>query len=268
MDVLILIGGFTVAVPARHAGRLCAGPRRDPRGAVDRPAARSRHAEDLRRHGRLLAAGHPVLHPGRRHHGRRRHGRAPRQPRQGVRRLHPRRPGAGQHPGLDHVRLHLRLVGRRHRLDRLGDDPADDQERLSAPVRRQRDDLGLAAAAADPALAQRGHLFARGRRHDLGRAPVHGRHHSRPAARAVADGPVPHHRLPQQLPEGRGDPAPPGAEDRARRGLGPGHRRHHPRRHPVGHLHADRSRRPSPASTRSSSRCSSIATTSGASCRC
>ena len=30
------------------------------------------------------------------------------------------------------------LVGRRHRLDRLGDDPADDQERLSAALRGQR----------------------------------------------------------------------------------------------------------------------------------
>ena len=82
------------------------------------------------------------------------------------------------------------LVGRRHRGDRLGDDPADDQERLSAPVRGQRDDRRFAAAAADSALAQRGDLFARGRRHDLGGASVHRRHHPGPAARAVADGPV------------------------------------------------------------------------------
>ena len=205
MDILILLGGFTVAVPARHAGRLRARPRRDPRRALDRPAARSRHAQDLRRHGRLSRCwrSRSSSWPARimaeggmaeRH----------RQPRQGVRRLHPRRPGAGQHPRLDHVRLHLGLVGRRHRLDRLGDDPADDQGRLSAPVRRQRHDLGLAAAAADPALAQRGDLFARRRRHDLGRAPVHGRRHPGPAARAVADGPVPDHRPPAQLPEGRG----------------------------------------------------------------
>ena len=49
---------------------------------------------------------------------------------------------------------------------------------------------GLAAAAADPALAQRGDLFARRRRHDLGGASVHRRHHPGPAARPVADDPV------------------------------------------------------------------------------
>ena len=146
------------------------------------------HDQDIRRHGRLSAAGDPVLHPGRRHHGRGRHGGAHHQPRQGVRRLHARRAGAGQHPGLDHVRRHLGLVGGRHRLDRLGDDPADDQERLSAAVRGQRHDLGLAAAAADPAVPQRGDLFARRRRHGVGGAPVHGRRDPGPAARAVADG--------------------------------------------------------------------------------
>ena len=44
-------------------------------------------------------------------------------------------------------------------------------------------DLGLAAAAADPALAQHGDLLAGGRRHRLGRASLHRRHHSGPAAR-------------------------------------------------------------------------------------
>ena len=53
----------------------------------------------------------------------------------------------------------------------------------------------------------------------------------------------------------------------ARRDLGPDHDRDHPRRHPHRRLHADRIRRRSPASTRSSSRCSSIATASGATCR-
>ena len=70
------------------------------------------------------------------------------------------------------------------------------------------------------------------------------------------------------FPKGEVDPAAPGAQDRRRSDLGPGHRRHHHRRHPV----AASSRRPnpprSPASTRSWSRCSSIATTNGASCRC
>ena len=191
MDVLILVGGFTVFCTAGHAGRLCA---RDLRRSSPRSGSICRSKRSCCKISdgmdELLAAGDPVLHPGRRHHGRRRHGRAPRQSRQGLRRLHPRRPGARQHPGLDHVRLHLGLFGRRHRLDRLGDDPADDQERLSAPVRGQCHDLRLAAAAADPALAQRRDLFARRRRHDLGRASVHGRRHTRAAARPVADDPV------------------------------------------------------------------------------
>ncbi len=267
MDIFILIGSFTIVCLHGHAGRLRAGDRLDPGRPVGRHPARGRDAEGLRRHERLLAAGHPVLHPGRRHHGRRRHGRTARQSRQGVRRLHPRRHGAGQHPGLDHVRLHLGLVGRRYRRGRLGDDPADDQERLSAPVRRQRDDLGLAAAAAGAALAQHDHLFDRRRRHHLGGASVHGRHHPGAAAGPVAHHPRAHHRLSQRLPEGRGGAAAPGAQDRGRCDLGHGHDRDHPRRHPVRRLHADRGRRGRGASTRSSSPCSSIATSSGASCR-
>ena len=53
------------------------------------------------------------------------------------------------------------------------------KKRLSAPVRGQRHHLGLAAAAAGAAFAQHDHLLDRGRRHDLGRPSVHGRHHSR-----------------------------------------------------------------------------------------
>ena len=62
--------------------------------------------------------------------------------------------------------------------------------------------------------------------------------------------------------------AAPGREDRARGALGPGHRGHHPRRHPVAASSRRPSRRRSPASTPSLSRCSSTATTAGASCRC
>ena len=128
---------------------------------------------------------------------------------------------------------------------------------------------GLAAAAADPALAQRGDLFARGRRHDLGRASVHGRRHPGPAARPVADDPVPlSSPTATTSRRARSIPLRQALCDRRRGVLGPGDGRHHPRRHPV----AASSRRPnprrSPASTRSSSRCSSIATTNGASCRC
>ena len=63
---------------------------------------------------------------------------------------------------------------------------------------------------------------------------------------------VSHHRLSQRLPEGRGDPAAPGAQDRRRCDLGHGHDRHHPRRHSLGRLHADRVGRRLPSSTRSS----------------
>ena len=114
--------------------------------------------------------------------------------------------------------------------------------RLSAAVRGQRDDLGLAAAAADPAVAQHGDLFAGRRRHRVGGAPVHRRRDPGPAARRVADGAGADLRLSQQPAEGRGDPARAGALDRARFGLGPRHRLHHHGRHPVRHLHADRKR--------------------------
>ena len=72
----------------------------------------------------------------------------------------------------------------------------------------------------------------------------------------------------QNFPEGRAGLAAPGAVHRGRRVLGTDHRIHHPRRHPLRHLHADRVRPRSPASTPSSSRCSSTGTTNGASCRC
>ena len=39
------------------------------------------------------------------------------------------------------VRLHLRLISRRYGRGWLGDDPADDQEWLSAPVRGERHDF-------------------------------------------------------------------------------------------------------------------------------
>jgi hypothetical protein len=72
-----------------------------------------------------------------------------------------------------------------------------------APVRRQRDLRRLVAAAADPALAQRGHLLAGRRRLHLGRRPVSRRRHPRRPGGAVPDGPVPDHGPPPQLPQGR-----------------------------------------------------------------
>ena len=70
--------------------------------------------------------------------------------------------------------------------------------------------------------------------------PVHGRRHPGPAARAVADDPVPHHRPSAEVPEGRGRLTAAGAVHRGRRLLGADHDLHHSRRHSLGHLHADR----------------------------
>ena len=81
---------------------------------------------------------------------------------------------------------HLRLGGGRHLRDRLGDDPADGEERISARVRDQRDDHRLGAGTAGAAEPQRGDLFARHRRHHLDHQPVHGRRRARPAARPLA----------------------------------------------------------------------------------
>ncbi len=186
MDLFILLGGFTVltllGMPVAYALGLAA---IFTALWIDLPleAVMLKVSDGI---DDFALLGDSVLHPGRRHHGRRRHGRAAGQSCQDFRRLHPRRAGAGQYPRLHLLRRHFRLLGRRHGVDRLGDDPADGQERLSALVRGQRNDLGLAAAASDPALAQRGDLFARRRRHRVGRPSVHRRRHSRCLARLFA----------------------------------------------------------------------------------
>ena len=90
-----------------------------------------------------------------------------------------RRAVGGQHPRHDVYERHLRLGGRRHLGDRLGDDPADGEIRLSAGVRDQCDDHRLGAGAARAAEPQRRDLFAGDRRHDLDRQPVHGRRRCR-----------------------------------------------------------------------------------------
>ena len=59
----------------------------------------------------------------------------------------------GQRPGEHAVRLHLGLVGRRYLGDRHGDDSADGEAGLFARVRDQCDHLRLGAGAADPAVA-------------------------------------------------------------------------------------------------------------------
>ena len=168
------------------------------------------------------------------------------------------------------LRLHLGLVGRRHRLDRLGDDPADGQgtairalfatnvticgsvQALLIPPSHNAVIYSLAAGGTISVA----HLFLAG--------VIPG-----PAVRRCAlMGLCFYIARARQLPEGRADPAAAGAQDRRRGALGPGHRRHHHRRHPVAASSRRPSRPRSPASTRSSSRCSSTATTSGASCRC
>ncbi len=230
-------------LPPGDAGRLCARARGRAHRAVGGHPARGRHAQGLRRHERVLAARDPVLRARRRDHGGGRHGRAAGQSRQGVRRLHPRRHGAGQHRGLDAVRLHLGVFRGRHRGGRLGHDPADDQERLSAAVCRQRHDLRLAAAATAATLSQHDHLFARCRRHDLGSAVVRGRGDPGPAAGPVPDRARARHRASRPASERRGRAIAAGAQDRRRCDLGDDHGRDHSRRHPVRAVHADRIRR-------------------------
>ena len=231
---------FRAAVRARRAGRLRARPRRADRGVLGRHPARGGDAQDLRRHRRLRAAGDPVLRAGRRHHGRGRHGGAPGDAGQGVRRLHPRRHGGGQRAGEHAVRLHLGLLGRRHLGDRLGDDSADGEAGLHARVRHQRHHLRLGAGAADSALAQRGDLLGRGRRHDLGRAPVPRRRVPGTPVRPVPDRPGAVDRAQAQHAEVRADPAQGRAAHRARGAVGPGDGGDHHRRHPVGRVHAHR----------------------------
>ena len=167
----------------------------------------------------------------------------------------------GEHHRDDVPVRHFRLVDRGHVGDRLGDDSADGKGRLSARVRDQRHDQRVGAGDPRPAVAQRRDLFARDRRPDLDHEPVHGGRRAGPAARRRAHPAVPLHRLPR-----RSSHRPAGAavakrcEDRGRRDVGP--------RSPSSSSSAascsassPRSKpAPSPASGRSSSPCSSIAT--------
>ncbi len=70
----------------------------------------------------------------------------------------------------------------------------------------------------------------------------------------------------ENYPKGEVIPLRAGAEDRARRDVGPDDDGHHPRRHPVGRVHRQRERVDRRACGPSSSRCSSTATTIGATC--
>ena len=150
-----------------------------------------------------------------------------------------RRAGPGQHRDRDAVRRHFRLGGRRSRRGRRADDPADEGARLWRRLCRQRHLDGGADRAASAAVAQHDHLFDLGRRQDLHRRPVHGRHHSRPAAGAGADG----HRLFRGAQRGYPTEPFPGfamvAASCRRRDSRPAADRHHLRRRALGHLHRD-----------------------------
>ena len=110
------------------------------------------------------AAGDPVLHPGRRDHGRRRHGRAHHQPRA-------RYSSASIRGGLAHWSIFLPQHACFGCIS--GSSVADTASIGSVMIPQmiksgyprlfavQRDDLRVAAAAAHPAIAQHGDLFAR-----------------------------------------------------------------------------------------------------------
>ena len=73
---------------------------------------------------------------------------------------------------------------------------------LSEGVRHQRHHLRLGPGADDPAVAQRGDLFARRGRHDLGRAPLPRGRVPGPPVRPVPDRARALDRAQAQLPEG------------------------------------------------------------------
>ena len=98
-----------------------------------------------------------------------------------------RRPFHRQRAGHHLPERHLRLGGRRHLRDRLGDDPANGKDRLSARVRHQSHHHLLGSGAAGAAEPQCGAVFAGDRRHDFDQRAVHGRRVSGPAARLLAD---------------------------------------------------------------------------------
>ena len=182
MDILILLGTLFFCFAHRRADRLCARRSAALAGAfwIGIPLE-AVMLQDLERGQQGRDADDPVLRARRRDHGGRRHGAPPGGLRQCAGRVHarPRRAVGGQRARDDVSERHFRLGGGRHLGDRVGDDPADGEDRLSARLRHQRDDQRLGAGTAGAAEPQRGDLFARHRRHDLDHQPVHGRRRAR-----------------------------------------------------------------------------------------
>src|SRR4029077_10174750 len=98
--------------------------------------------------------------------------------------------------GDDVPERHFRLGGRGYVGPRLGDDPANGEERLSPSFRDQPDDHLIGPGAAGAAEPQCGAVLARYWWHDLAHRPVHGRGLSRPPAWLFPDRPLPRYRLP------------------------------------------------------------------------
>ena len=222
MEILVVIGDPAPRLRPRRADRLCAGSGGTRRRLVDRHPARGGDAAGVERGQQIRDADDPVLCAGRRDHGRGRHGAPPCRLRQcaGRHGAAARRAVRGQRPRHDVSERHLGFGGRRHLGDRVGHDPADGEDRLSARLRHQCDDQRLGAGTAGAAEPQRGDLLARHRRHDLDHQPVHGRGHAGPAARRVADRAVPRPCLPQRPPARRGRAVARGGQDCHRRASG------------------------------------------------
>ena len=163
---------------------------------------------------------------------------------------------------------HLRLGGRGHLGDRLGDDPADGEERLSPRVRHQRDDHRLRAGAPGAAEPQCGDLFARDRRHHLRH-----QHSSWPAwcraccSASPSSSYASHSPIRTSIRAARPCRSREAVRHLDRRALGPDHARRSSWAASWA-ASSPRSRRArSPACGPSSSPCSSTAITAGATCR-
>src|SRR5215831_2119497 len=217
---------------SRRADRLRARARRTRRRLLDRYSARGGNAPGVERRQQIRDADDPVLCAGRCNHGRRRHG----PPAGGVRQCagrtgaDPWRAVGRQRPRHDILERNFRLGCGRHFGDRVGYDPADGKDRLSARLRHECHDQRVRSGAACPTEPQCRHLFARHRRRDFNHQPVHGRGDARPVARRFAHPVVPGARLSQRPSTRRERAVARGCKGRRRCPLGARDIGDHPRR--------------------------------------